>query len=339
MKYKAIIVDAQLVLTRSFSITKNYRTWTEYDVVRNFFYSISSMLRDHHGPVERVILCWDKRPYHKDNLLGGTYKGSRSYITEDDSNTELVITDQDVKDIEYYLDQKEKPERPQEFLDLVKEYEVRKVLEENRKKGLAKYYILKNFHDYGMISIIKDGWEADDIAYICANICEEINYNSAVYTVDGDWEFFTNPVVDYIHINTQKPKTFEVVKTKVPKGLDLHPREFNIYVESLIGNHNDLVKTITKESNKLSWDKLILDIQSNGIDKHVTDIDLYHRQVSTFRLETFPEYNELVNECRNALSCSVNLITAEQYQIKHQYQGFKVLSSYYENHLNGFKLI
>jgi hypothetical protein len=118
--YNYIAFDAQYFLQRNFEALKsrtamptvevlteaegdsttgyviNAFNFDAQDLVKQFFWTIVKLIRDSYS-CNKIILLWDKSPYHKMKILGD-YKGSRNHHGQE------VLDEWDIdKDPEGYL--------------------------------------------------------------------------------------------------------------------------------------------------------------------------------------------------------------------------------------------
>lgn len=297
--YKYDIFDAQYYLTRNFKalirrytvdtnlldsndkpilneegepITYPTITFTADDLARTFFYSIVKFTREI-ASCRKVILLFDKYPYHKDAFVE-EYKGTRHYATEED----LEGIDKETSPLDY----------------AVTEEEIRR----NKIKQEAKYWIINNFDKLGMKVYVRTGYEADDFAGIIARYLRNDDEKSVIVSIDDDWTYFVNENVDYLKPNGTKI-TYEDMKqelithTEPSWNFDLY--KFKSYIDSLYGSHNDLVQTLKHETIAKCDIKTILKSLIEDNDFSILENpELFKAQLASFGVETYPEYDMVI---------------------------------------------
>lgn len=333
--YKYLIFDAQYFLTRNLKLldTKKYvkedvtlsngevvkdengvalqyikTTYTAMELSRLLFWSIVKFRRDYANG-RKIILLWDKYPYHKYEFLRD-YKGSRHYATEED----LVGVDRD--------------ENPKAYL------EIQEDIARNKRKQEAKYWCITNFESMGMKNYIRTGYEADDLACIISEHLENDDQKSAVISKDSDWSYFTRPNIDYI-TPTGKVITYEdMVKSHKhfhPEiGIDLY--EYKSICDSLFGSHNDLQRTLAPDSElpPESLGDIIESVVKTGDSDYIVNKDLFKAQLQSFKLTEYPEYDKVIQSLYY-LDKGGSIMSDDQF-IQHSIENaFGVSLSYYKN--------
>ena len=153
------------------------------------FWSMGKLIREH--PARKIILLFDKSPYHR-TLMVKEYKSSRVYYNEED----LKKLNWDDDPVNYFR--------------------VQSQVEFNDIKNHAKYSICKFFPALGMPVIIAKGYEADDLAYIGARNCEGLDEKIAICSIDSDWKYRINKNCDVTNI-FYKCHIKEEFKPKLPE--------------------------------------------------------------------------------------------------------------------------
>lgn len=313
--YKYLAVDAQSILYKAFAATKGLGHFNSSFLQLTFFRSIKKILieldEEEGISIGKVLLLWDKRPYYRASLVDD-YKGTRTYYTEDDLELDWDDMELSWEDVSYLLPGKSPNDWSESDLspDVIKNLKLDKLRRHKEhvareiylfeQFGQAKYNILVNFSKVGLPSIIREGFEADDIAY---TISRTITDPVLLCTVDSDWLAYITTSTHYWQPKRQELTTYSDVCQLFfgqPQETNITVHEFKSYMDSLQGNHNDLESCITDEADELRWVDLIPLIKSNGPDQYVTDKKLFSQNFSTFQIETFPNYNALVNDIKQA---------------------------------------
>lgn len=328
--YKYIAFDAQYFLHRNFAALKSrtaydmasYLTkeegdptighiitkyeFTDMDLVKQFFWTIAKFIREQYT-CSKIILLWDKPPYHKTKILPD-YKGSRIHHCQE------LLDEWDIeKDPIGYLQEKE-------------EYRVEKI------KSSAKYYIINKLKDYGMISVIEDGYEADDLAWIFSHLdeIENSDQKSAICSVDSDWHYWISKNVDYLHFNNGEVWTYDDVENdcdRLPEKLGLSIFEAKKYMDSLFYSHNDL-----KQVTNCGWsdfERLVTEIR-NGDYHEILDKDTYDKNMKSFEIDGYPEYDKAVIDLTNSLHNGI-LMGVDDFCKEAARSGLNVSRSYYKD--------
>jgi hypothetical protein len=184
------LIDANYILFRNKGLlgskTKNGAI-DEYELLSitvQSFYKLKRLYGFRHP-----ILIWDKSPYHKTQALQA-YKADR-WIPSEERWKELEEEKQNTLD----------PIRVHEIELEQQKIEVEK---ENFTKvqNVKKLFQSPEFEQSGFFNLIKQGYEADDLAFLAATeISEryEMNRedNAILVTADKDWVNFLLPGVDF----------------------------------------------------------------------------------------------------------------------------------------------
>jgi len=266
MLYKYALIDAQYILTRNFHQAKKNPNFSQQELVKSFFYSIVKLVRED-LKCDKVVLLWDKYPYHKSTMLED-FKGDRVYHDE--------------KDLE-------KPDLTDEERARIAES-----IRLNKIKGAAKYFILTNLGNFGMPSFMKKGYEADDLAYLFSKNYKE-EKKSVIVSADSDWTSMTSDKVDHYMTKRKVFYTYQygIEKTSADNVTDLY--ELMTIHASLFGSHNNLTQTLTKEGMKLSYAEKIRRAQSGEFEGLINNVDLFKRQVKSFSVMDYPESDKAKN--------------------------------------------
>lgn len=190
-------------------------------IVKLFFWSIGKFTREICS-VEKVILLWDKGPYYKSEICKN-FKANRDYYTQED----LDDIDKDKDPIDY------------------KNMEIYLKCEE--AKLTAKQFIIKEFSKLGMVSVIHEGYEADDLCYIAGQLIKNSNERSVALSVDSDWKYWISSNMDLFI--RERCYTYNEIfeETKLISGrTDLDNFSYKMYYDSIFGSHNNLDDSIIK---------------------------------------------------------------------------------------------
>lgn len=300
--YKYLIFDGQYILTRNFYallpryrrveslidssgfpvldddgklVTYSVSTLTWQEIAKLFIYTIAKFTRDI-ANCRKLIILFDKSPYHK-NLFVEGYKGSRTYVTEDD----LLDIDKELYPLDYA--------------------KVEEDIRVNNLKQEAKSWLVDNLGKIGMQVYMHPGYEADDLAYIISNYLKTDDQKSAIVSKDNDWTYLINENVDFLEptgkVYQYKDRYCEV-ETNVPKEYNLSLYQYKSLIDSLHSSHNDLGVSITQEGTKLPTNVLIESILS-GDKTYVSDQQLLDSQLESFKVENYPEYSEVLEKITN----------------------------------------
>ena len=170
MKYNYLVVDAQLVLTRNFHRVRNSGHLTKGGLIKSFIQSIVKLCRE--VPTSNVILAWDRSPYHRHQMMED-YKGDRKYYTKDDITDDL----------------------PQEEKDRIE-----KEINDFKLRNEVKYYLVNHSPKLGMTSLLHQGYEADDLAYISVrNLPGKI----CIASSDSDWRYLLIDGSDHYNLKSK----------------------------------------------------------------------------------------------------------------------------------------
>lgn len=325
--YNIIAFDAQYFLHRNFAALQS-RTkvnlvdyiegdstgylvtdfeFTYQDLVRQFFWTIGKFIRDRFS-CNKIILLWDRAPYHKTKLLPD-FKGTRCHAC-----IELLEE----------IDPKESPE---EWLQMKVNIKMEEI------KSRAKYWIIDNLDSFGMPSVICDGWEADDLANIFSNNSNIINGSkkSAIVSCDSDWMFWISSNVDYINFNKNEAWTYEDVQGEysyMDKTLGISLFKLKQYMDSTFYSHNDLIKTTNLTMKQ--FPQLYNEIQLEDYT-HITDVERLKKNLKSFEYWDYPNYKDAEQAVEAALK-SYSDLSMEKYN-NLVINGFLISKSYASNYL------
>lgn len=299
VKYKYAIFDAQYLLTRNFCAMKsNGEVPKVENLARSFFWTLAKYLRENFQ-AQKVICLWDKWPYHSAEMLKGEYKDSRVYYTEDDLEG---------------LD----PEKDKE------EYQRIKFESDcNEAKQHAKYWIIKEFSKIGIVSILKSGYEADDLAYLISKHLKD-DEKSVIISRDSDWKYRVSPNLDYAH-DKGGITTYQEMYDSMPKelrdyGLSLY--QYKSLIDSLFGSHNDMRRTVKEDIKDCPETYLrALDLDET-LFATTEDFERFKLQTRSFDVDNFPE-------CDKAKAMLFYMNKNGRVATKGQFSNFRIFNQFY----------
>ena len=279
-RYRYGLIDLSYILSRNvFSCFRKDQN-TVGDVVRSIIQTIGKLGRDYDVTADKYILLndtWSKLHggYFRTYLLKGSYKTGRHKTTREELE--------------------EMKRNPQ-----VSQKEIAKA-EENLKieylKREAKKIIVSELGNFGIPCVSVGGWEFDDLVRLASVLLdsEPSGKSSVVITKDSDLLYTLTPRLDYFKIpsggSVPQIIKYSQVWYSLPEeirdsGLSLY--DYKCYSDSLGSGHNDMTRTKKLRSNT---DKTILQILS-GDYSNVEDRDTFERQLGTFKIQDFPNFDE-----------------------------------------------
>lgn len=181
MSYDFGIIDAQYILRRNWSIQKSHGKVNQFLLMKSFIQSVFKLKRDF--GFDRALLCFDSAPYYA-MLENPDYKADREYVTQEsleDMESNLI----------FMTDESEIAE----LKNRIEEYKVK--IDNEKAFQYVKYEMVGNGTKLGFRTLIKKHWEADNIAFACAEKCRELGYSAILITTDHDWCNFRSKYVTY----------------------------------------------------------------------------------------------------------------------------------------------
>ena len=181
-KYDLGIIDGQYVLRRNMSIQASGGKKVNQNLLeKSFLQSMMKLKRDF--DFDKIIICFDKRPYLKEQGVE-EYKGDRHYENQDDVNAinEELMFESD-------------PEKIQQLEDKLAETETKSY--NNLISGKAKYDLIGNISELGFYCMMKKGWEADDLSFAVCEKCRQLDLSAILITSDKDWVSFRSKKIFY----------------------------------------------------------------------------------------------------------------------------------------------
>ena len=189
-QYRWGLIDANYILFRNKAVlggNDNDRIFTKSELFSSVLTSLIRLKRD--GGFLYPVLIWDKSPYYKLHAIQA-YKSDRWRPTKE----------------EYEALEAEKAGATLERLKEI-EKQQKKIMTEmtnfETTQQVKALFLSPEFRDFGFVSLCKQGYEADDLAFLSANyiskgyITDHEN-NAVLLTADKDWANFQLPGVDFL---------------------------------------------------------------------------------------------------------------------------------------------
>ena len=192
------LIDANYILFREKAILA--KDFGDQPIPKNRLFSavIQAFMRLK-GDVACIypLFVWDKSPYHKLQTLQ-TYKADRWYPTDEEYDAlELEKVSATPERLVEITAQQNKIRREQANMDAAQ---------------YVKYRIINEMGDMGFHSLIKPGYEADDLAFLASCLIASYHkhddrYSAILVTADKDWTNFQLPGVEFISTYNWSPYT------------------------------------------------------------------------------------------------------------------------------------
>ena len=281
-KYKFLIADFSFILTRNLWVISRDKEPGEYkygDLIRMTIWTINKWARDFGLTADKVILIydkWDKQlgGYYTTHLLGGEYKDSRKYMTE-----------------ELFEEIKKDPNTTPEQL-----HQAEKELYQNQVKYKSKWVIISGFKNLGAPCIGLEGWEADNLAWLSSCLLYgKYDKPSILVTKDSDWQYLTNPQLSIFKLpkSGEEPRvvTYDEMYYQIPesirnRGVGLY--QYKSLVDSIEGSHNDMRRTRRSYADP---ERTILEVL-DGDYSNIEDYDRFKKQLDSFDISKYPRFEE-----------------------------------------------
>lgn len=307
-KYKYGICDLSYILSRSnFSYTAHITNPDDFnpgDVVKSFIQTLNKCARDFDVTCDKYILfkdTWSKeyKGYYRTKLLGGNYKDSRVYVTD-----------------EIYNQIKSDPNSSQEEID--KTY---RELCVNKCKNKAKNIIVYELGKFGIPCISVDSLEYDDLATLTSFYLSSHPQDkpSVFITKDSDLKWSTSPSVNWFAIpkSGSKPETytFESVYNEMPEILrnsGIAPYNYNAVRNALGDSHNDMRRTKKDGVNSIEASIRIL-LRGDYSDINPEFMEVFENQRKSYDLPSFPKYDEAMDKIINVLPVTGRLGSLDEF--------------------------
>lgn len=286
-KYKYGLIDMSYLLSRNVfaCARKGVGNFDAGDVIKMTIQTLNKIPRDYGITVDKYILVrdtWAKEfnGYYRTYLLGGKYKDSRVYMTDD-------MVEEMKKD-------------PSKTEEEIQKAEMDAYI--NKVKMEAKKGLIYELNKFGVPCVGVSGWEFDDLAWLASCVLYE---NPAVtgrspkpnviITKDSDLQYSISPQMDYFRIPTggSEPQviTYDEMCQKIPerlkaKGVSLY--QYKSFMDSLGEGHNDMRRSLKHGVDPIDAIEHILNEDFSDLE----DYDLFVNQYSTFSVEKFPRFQE-----------------------------------------------
>lgn len=240
------IIDAQYLLRRNKVVIE--RTYggklLKNKLIESFLNSVMKLKRE--NDFIYPILCWDKSPYLKTEAVK-EYKQNRHHASEEEvldlkdqiSSLEEFLTRSDITDEQRSEAENKIKELKQSIENSILEMENFKVFQS------VKYDIIFQLSDTGFKSMIKSGFEADDLGYLLSKQILKENKTAILLTVDKDWVFFQNDNVVFRSIKYPDKKYLDLTDSWNNHKDVLSMYEYGVLYEILEGSHNNVTSIIT----------------------------------------------------------------------------------------------
>lgn len=274
--------EMNMVINYPESVEGSYKvpgyTFDSKDIVQSLVWSFAKIAREH-VDCDRCILLWDKSPYFKERILPD-FKGHRRRITQED--LELFDVESD----------------PIGYLNLREQLRVEGV------KNEAKYWSINNLYKIGFPSIIRGGYEADDLAYLFSEEVKNDDRKCIICSVDSDWKFWINKNVDLYNPVKRKFITYENVWDELGdkvKNLGISLFDVKCYLDSLYNSHNNL-----KSTTKCRWkdfSKVVSNIL-NGDYSLIDDMETFEKNMKSFNIASYPGVDDVKSIIRTMIDRS-----------------------------------
>lgn len=162
----------------------------------------------------------------------------------------------------------------------------------------ARTNIIKTSADFGITSIIHPGYEADDLAFLGAREFPDLKVGLASH--DSDWPFYLTPNSEII--NTMKFNLTYYDKFKDDNLLGMDPYLYVIHSSSFYGSHNNLLRTVSDEYYKQSFeDTYKMFVEGEKLDEVFTDWGLLVAQIQSWNIYGFPEIEEVIKKIHDSV--------------------------------------
>ena len=314
-KYQFALVDYSWLASRSafiVSMGKEAGQWNYSDIIRLCIQSIAKLTNQMGITFDKCIMVHDLwsaeyNGYYRHYLLDGEYKDSRVYL--DELEVEKM---------------REDPTKTPE--------EIQKATNEaffNRMRQAAKQAVRNELTIFPSIGVY--GAEADDIFNIFSTIYNPSGdpsiKKSVIISKDSDLIKCVSPSTDfYKYGKSSEPPhvwTYEEALETIPDNLKgkISLYWYHSLVEALGAGHND-VKSPRKKNSNIS--KVLEDIVLRGDYSQIEDMERFKKSMSSYELDKFPMYQEIVDTISSKLMVCGYIPTLTEFRnfcIKHNLEG------------------
>lgn len=274
LKFKYAFIDGNWVLHRNFcamggvSGTKLYEG-ADRTLITSVVSSFLKMTSEF--DVEKIIILWDTPPYAKVKLLDD-YKGGRYHPSEEEA------------------EQIEDPAEKERELNNAYNFRLRSIAKED----------IKSLGSIGLPSIWKQGFEADDLAYLFSKYCSDKGDSCVLISVDSDWEYWTNPGSCIYNPKRDELHTHEEIckNSVLLDGMSLF--RFKSLIDTFYGSHNDLEKTIRDDRYEEDCHDVFREFEKTGFTTELfDDPHLAELQLRSFDFSKYDGYKDIQGLCES----------------------------------------
>lgn len=320
--FKYGIFDAQIILVTHLHFLKARNSLTQQELVKKFIQTIAKCTREY-CDCDKVILAWDGWPYHRSKLLDA-HKGDRYYANEQaviDYQEIEPISEEEQKNYILALINENQGKETWEIDEIVNEWKLlhptyqqhkehlewlRKEAKANNIKHEAKEFIINTLGEIGFPSMRFKGYEADDLAYICATLLSGDDKPSYICSKDSDWRYLINPNVELMRYHKGTMELFKDVYLEVPENLRRRGVGLYVYkaiIDSLHGSHNNLYACRKDTFGSVTLEQIYDWIDKKDIDslENICDTDVFLPQLRSFDVTQFEDYNEVLPQIKDLL--------------------------------------
>ena len=309
-EYKYLIIDAQYYLRRNWCVVKDKEGQTEFGIIDSFLWTILKLCKQVRP--EKTILLFDKRPYKKESVIS-QYKKDRYLVEEDYYNIESQLSGE--------LSDEKRKELEEKLAEVTKERD------KFRMMGRAKYLLLSEFSTMGFATWQKQGYEADDLAYLLGRYCSEHSQRALLVSSDSDWIYSSLPYVDVYRMNKSDNSiyAYDQVKSSVPeshKSISLY--EFGRLKEIVQDSHNNVELGVN-----INFDEAMTLLENNNLGSIKILNDFFEAMNGNLY------YNELLIELEDILK-SKGSISYKRWSDYFKFNHPAVYFNYYWSIVNKF---
>lgn len=318
-KYQFALIDYSWLAARSafaVSVGKKKGEWSYAEIIRLCFQSIAKLTNQLGISYDKAILVHDLysaeyNGYYRHYLLNGEYKDSRVYINDlyvaellDRSKTDPSITEEEISKAE-----------DEAFF--------------NNSRQSAKKAVREELTIFPSIGVY--GAEADDIFNIFSAIYNPSGdpsiKKSVIISKDSDLKKCCSKSLDFYRYgkSTEPAKlwTYDEAMSEIPEELrgKVSLYWYHSLLEALGAGHND-VKSPRKKGTNV--DEVLRKIVLYGDYSDIEDIDMFNRVMSSYRLDQFPMYKEIVDTLSTKLMTCGYIPTLSEFRTfceKHNLEG------------------
>lgn len=286
--YDFIFLDAQIILTRNHSMVSskidslllddegnvNHQFWVFNEIVRqsvaSFWFSVRKLLKAY--STNRLVFLWDKSPYYKSQIIEDIYNQDTYKVDRVYENTERSWT-----------------------LFLARQ--------------AARKHIMNFGPKFGMNSVLRRGYEADDLAFLAARMFPK--YKVGLASHDSDWPFYLTPNAEIINTMSFKLTYYDEFRERL-MGMD--PYQYVIHSHSFYGSHNNLLQTVSDQYYKQSFEETYrMFVEGKDYEHLFSDWKLFVAQMQSWNIFGFPEIDEVWKQLWEASTSPIQMGTAVEW--------------------------